>query len=66
MADDLVTVEDAAQYLGVHPETVRVWIRSGELRAAKIGRFWRVRRSEIERFVTDREGESVKSKAEGQ
>ncbi len=33
----MVTVPQAAERLGRNPETIRRWIRSGRLRAAKIG-----------------------------
>jgi excisionase family DNA binding protein len=38
MADDpLLTAEEVARKLHVHIETVRRWIRSGELRAIDLG-----------------------------
>lgn len=33
----MVTVPQAAEQLGRNPETVRRWIRSGRLRASKVG-----------------------------
>src|SRR5690606_7338558 len=32
----LYSPEDAAEYLGVHVQTVRAWVRSGRLRAARL------------------------------
>jgi excisionase family DNA binding protein len=50
---EVLTVEQIADYLQVHPETVRRWLRDGSLKgmnfSGKSG--WRVRRSELERFM---------------
>ncbi len=35
--NDLITIQEAAEMLGVHPETLRRWDRAGKLRAIKIG-----------------------------
>ena len=35
-ADKLYSTESAAEYLGVHVQTVRSWIRSGKLPAARL------------------------------
>ena len=47
MNDDLLSVEEAAEKLRVHPETVRKWLRDGELEGEKFGRLWRIRESKI-------------------
>lgn len=57
MTDDvLLTVEEVAKRLSVHVETVRRWIRSGELQAVDLGgpAGYRVARSELDRFIRDR------------
>ena len=46
--DEFLTVGDVAERLRVHPQTVRSWIAGGELRAIKIGRTVRIRRSDLE------------------
>lgn len=33
---DLITLQDAAEMLGLHPETLRRWDRSGRLKAVKV------------------------------
>ncbi|MBN9491897.1 helix-turn-helix domain-containing protein [bacterium] len=35
-AERLYSPEEAADYLGVHVQTVRAWIRSGKLRASRL------------------------------
>ena len=57
MADELETTDFAADFLKVHPETVRRLIRSGELPAVKVGRNWRVRRSDLQRILERGTGE---------
>jgi excisionase family DNA binding protein len=46
--DEFLTVGGVAERLTVHPQTVRSWIATGGLRAIKIGRTVRVRRSDFE------------------
>jgi excisionase family DNA binding protein len=58
MVDDtLFTVEEVAARLGVHPETVRKWIKNKELRATNLGgrAGYRISRSALEQFLRDRE-----------
>jgi len=53
-----MTVPEVAERLRLKPETVRRWIRRGKLRAISFGSDragLRVRRSEVERFVGERE-----------
>jgi excisionase family DNA binding protein len=56
MSDDekLLTVAQVAEQLQVHPETVRVWIRSGELDAMDIGGEYRISRSDLNDFIQRR------------
>jgi excisionase family DNA binding protein len=46
----LMKPEEVADYLGVHPQTVRLWIRSGRLPARRVAglRALRVRASDVE------------------
>ena len=50
-----LTVEEAAERLSVHDQTVRRWLRAGKLQGTSINRRagWRIRESEIERFLTE-------------
>ena len=49
---ELVTVEDAANQLYIHPHTLLRYIREGKLVAAKIGRRYLLRPADLEKFVT--------------
>ncbi|MBI2453809.1 helix-turn-helix domain-containing protein [Candidatus Peregrinibacteria bacterium] len=51
MKDPIYTVEDAAKILHLHPFTVLKLIKSGRLRASRIGRVYRIRESSIEDFL---------------
>lgn len=54
LPDDLATVNEAADYLKVHPETVRRMIHRGELEAAKVGqqgREYRIPVTELRRVL---------------
>ncbi len=50
MADDIFTLQEAADELGVHYMTAYRYVRLGLLDAAKRGGTWKVRRSAIEEF----------------
>ena len=43
--------EEVAQILGKSIETVRRWLRSGEITATKLGRSWIISRAELERIL---------------
>jgi len=45
------TVQEAADFLKVHINTVKRWIKEGRIKAVKIDRHWRIRRSEIDRVL---------------
>jgi excisionase family DNA binding protein len=54
MPDKMLSVEEVAKELAVNPETVRVWIRSGELVALSIGRGYRIARADLDDFIRRR------------
>lgn len=47
-ADEVLTVDEVARYLRVHPLTVQRWCRMGELPAAKIGRAYRIKKRDLD------------------
>lgn len=55
--DEWLDVEQVADELGVHVETVRKWIREKQLNAVSLGRRggYRIRRSALEDFLRRRE-----------
>ena len=61
--DRYLTVDDVAERLHVSAWSVREWLKSGRLvgfqpGGRRVG--WRIRESELERFVADREGRQGK------
>ena len=52
-ADQLLTVADVAGRIGAHEQTVRGWIKSGELKAARFGTRigYRIRLGDYEEFL---------------
>jgi len=55
--DTFLTVEQVASKLQIHWQTVLTYIKSGKLRAVKLGRGYRLDPQDLEKFV-----ESIKTK----
>ena len=49
---EIMTVEQAAEYLQVVPETIRRAAREGSLPAAKFGKSWRFRKVDVDDFLS--------------
>ena len=47
-AEELRTVEDAAQLLQLHPKTVLRFIKRGRLPATRVGKAYRIRRADLD------------------
>lgn len=60
----MLTPEEAADYLKVSPFTVKDWLREGKLPGLKLGRYWRIRYSDLQRFLDERRDEQ-QGKSEG-
>ena len=54
MSTEWLTVEEIAQELKMHVDTVRGWIRDGKLKATRFGRDYRIRRKDFDKFIEDR------------
>lgn len=54
MTDEVMTIPEVAEYLKVTRQTVHRLMKSGKLKAFKIGRSTRILKSEIEKFVEGR------------
>ena len=52
-ADTVMTVDEVAEYLSLHPLTVRVLARAGKIPAFKIGKQWRVKRELLARWIEE-------------
>jgi excisionase family DNA binding protein len=54
----LMSIEDAATFLGMSEETVRYLARSKRIPAGKIGRKWRLNKEDLEKFLREQYVES--------
>ncbi len=54
--DELLTIEQVASVLQLHPDTIRRYIREKKLKAVRLSATsLRVRRSELDKFIKERE-----------
>lgn len=51
MEEEIFTPEDVSKYLRVSMSSVYKFINSGELEAYKVGRLWKIKRSDLEAFA---------------
>ncbi len=47
--EDVLTAEEAARYLKVHPKTIQRWCREGRIPAIRVGNRYRLRARDLER-----------------
>ena len=61
---DMLTVEEVADRLRVHPGTVKRWLREGALAGYRLGdrAGWRISQDDLARFLEERRGEAVGGK----
>ena len=58
---EILTLDEVARYLKISKKTVYKLVNSGDLRAFKAGKHWRVRRVELGAWIT----QQVESKENG-
>jgi excisionase family DNA binding protein len=56
-----ISLAEIAQHLGVHVESVRRWVKGNGMPAAKIGKVWRFKVSEVDRWAKAGSSRKVKS-----
>ena len=49
----MMTIDQVAEYLNLHPLTVRRLARDGKIPAFKVGRQWRVKRKLLEQWIEE-------------
>lgn len=59
---DVLTLDEAADYLRVHPRTLRTKASSGAIPGAKIGKVWRFHRGQLETWLMEGGGLTTHSK----
>lgn len=55
--DVFMTVDQVAEVFQVTPYTVRVWCKTKKIRAVKIGKQWRIQRSDVQTFAQAQYGD---------
>lgn len=51
MPSGLYSVDQVAEMLGLQPRTIRTYVRSGRLRATRIGKQYRIAQEDLDRFT---------------
>ncbi|NLH36350.1 MAG: helix-turn-helix domain-containing protein [Lactococcus chungangensis] len=49
--DNYISIDEAAEYLGVKTSTIRTWIKNKGMPAYRVGKLWKFKRSEIDGWV---------------
>lgn len=53
MEEKILTPDQVAETLQIHPFTVLKFIKQGKLKASKLGRVYRIRSSDVDKFLDD-------------
>jgi len=56
------SIEEVAKILNVSDGAVRKWLKAGALKGIKLGRIWRIRESDFDKFLRERESTGEKEK----
>lgn len=54
--EKLMTLEEAAGYLNIHPGTLYRWAQKRKVPASKIGRIWRFKKKRIDEWSDKKAG----------
>ena len=50
--DNYISIDEAAEYLGIKTVTLRNWIKTNDtLPAKKVGKMWKFKKSELDAWV---------------
>jgi len=65
MTEELLSVEDVSRRIGVHAQTVRGWIKGGDLRALRFGgrTGYKIEPGDLQAFLESRKGDAKKAAA---
>jgi len=56
--DKLLTLKETAKILRVSERTIMRYLKSGKLKASKVGR-WRIKESDLEKFLKGNSNEKI-------
>ena len=65
-ANSLMTVKEVAEYLQLHPLTVRRLARENKVPFFKLGRQWRAKKELLDQWIEEQSMGNVRKSAEGQ
>ncbi|MCP3685592.1 MAG: helix-turn-helix domain-containing protein [bacterium] len=51
--DKIYDVFDVADMFSLSELTIRRYLKSNQLKGFKVGRFWRIEKSEVDRFIAE-------------
>ena len=51
MVDRWLAVDEIAEYLGISKDTVYTWVTTGNMPGHKVGRLWKFKRPEIDKWI---------------
>lgn len=57
--DEILTVQEVANYLKMSRSTIWRWCNKGTLPAFKVGRSWRIRRIIVERLTVQQAAQTI-------
>ena len=55
------SIEEIAGHLQVHKDTIRLWIKKGEIPAHKVGKLWRFKISEVDGWIQSGKSAGINS-----
>lgn len=58
----LLTPKEVAKIMSVSPRTIKEWLRRGDIGGVKIRNLWRIRTSDLEKFIQQGNPESRNDK----
>ena len=53
--DNLLRLADIAAYIGVRKDNIRNWIKNTDMPAHKLGRLWKFKKSEIDKWISEKD-----------
>jgi excisionase family DNA binding protein len=58
--NQIMTLEEVAEYLRVKPQTIYTWAQEGKIPAAKLGKEWRFKKSMIDKWFNEQMDEKYR------
>jgi excisionase family DNA binding protein len=59
--DNIMTLEEVAEYLRVKPQTIYTWAQEKKIPAAKLGKEWRFKKSMIDKWFNEQMDEKFRA-----